>query len=91
MATVGGEPTNTHGAIKVALGRPAPGASYSAAVYLIGTINGIDGVYRSDDAGATWLRIDDDAHRYGGVWGIVADTSIYGRVYLAGRGMIYNP
>lgn len=90
MATIGAEPTNVHGAIKVALGAPAPGSNYSAAVYLIGTINGTDGVYRSDDAGATWVRIDDDAHRYGGVSGIVADTRIYGRVFLAGRGMIYN-
>jgi xyloglucan-specific exo-beta-1,4-glucanase len=90
MATIGPEPTNVHGAMKVALGAPAPGASYSAAVYFIGTINGTDGVYRSDDAGVTWLRIDDDAHRYGGVSGIVADTSIHGRVFVSGRGMLYN-
>jgi xyloglucan-specific exo-beta-1,4-glucanase len=90
MATVGAEFTNVHGAIKVALGAPGPSSTYSAAVYLIGTIDGTDGVYRSDDAGVTWVRIDDDAHRYGGVWGIVADPSIHGRVFLAGRGMIYN-
>jgi xyloglucan-specific exo-beta-1,4-glucanase len=48
-------------------------------------------VYRSDDeGGVSWTRIDDDNHRYGGVSGIVADTSVYGRVYLAGRGMDYN-
>jgi hypothetical protein len=90
MATVGAEFTNVHGAIKVALGAPAPDSSYSAAVYFIGTIDGKDGVYRSDDAGVTWIRIDDDAHRYGGVSGIVADSSIYGRVILSGRGMVYN-
>lgn len=90
MATVGAEFTNVHGAIKVALGAPAPGSSYSAAVYFIGTIDGTDGVYQSDDAGLTWSRIDDDAHRYGGVSGIVADPSMYGRVILAGRGMVYN-
>ena len=90
MATVGAEFTNVHGAIKVALGAPAPGSNYSAAVYLIGTIDGQDGVYRSDDEGVTWIRIDDDAHRYGGVSGIVADTSVYGRVFLSGRGMVYN-
>ncbi|WP_236904494.1 dockerin [Collimonas fungivorans] len=90
MATVGVEYTNVHGAIKVALGVPAAGSSYSAAVYLVGTINGTDGVYRSDDRGVTWVRIDDDNHRYGGVSRIVADTSVYGRVFMAGRGMIYN-
>jgi xyloglucan-specific exo-beta-1,4-glucanase len=90
MATVGAEFTNLHGAIKVALGAPAPGSNYSAAVYFIGTINGTDAVYRSDDGGVSWIRIDDDAHRYGGVGGIVADTVVYGRVFLAGRGMVYN-
>lgn len=90
MATVGAEPTNFHGAMKVALGVPATGSSYSAAVYLVGTIGGTDGVYRSDDQGITWTRIDDDDHRYGGVSRIVADTRVYGRVFLAGRGMNYN-
>lgn len=90
MATVGAEYTNFHGAMKVALGVPASGSSYSAAVYLVGTVNGTDGVYRSDDQGATWTRIDDDAYRYGGVSRIVADTSVSGRVFLSGRGMNYN-
>jgi len=90
MATVGAEFTNVHGAIKVALGVPAAGSIYSAAVYLVGTINGKDGVYRSDDEGITWTRIDDDNHRYGGVSGIAADTGVYGRVFMAGRGMNYN-
>ena len=57
---------------------------------MIGTIDGTDGVYRSDDEGITWTRIDDDDHRYGGVARIAADTSVYGRVFLAGRGMNYN-
>lgn len=90
MATVGAEYTSFHGAIKVALGKPANGSGYSAAVYLVGTIDGTDGVYRSDDAGVTWIRIDDDEHRYGGVARIAADTRVYGRVFVAGRGMNYN-
>ena len=72
------------------LGAPAPGASYSAALYLVGTINGADAVYRSIDMGAKWVRIDDDTHRYGGVSRIGADTSIYGRVFMPGRGLDYN-
>jgi hypothetical protein len=83
-----------HGAMKVALGVPAAGSSYSAAVYFVGRLltGGVYvyGVYRSDDAGVSWTRIDDDNHRYGGVGGIVADTSVYGRVFLSGRGMDYN-
>ncbi len=86
--------TIQHGAMKVALGVPAAGSSYSAAVYFVGRLltNGVYvyGVYRSDDEGVSWTRIDDDNHRYGGVGGIIADTSVYGRVYLAGRGMDYN-
>jgi xyloglucan-specific exo-beta-1,4-glucanase len=76
------------------LGVPAAGSSYSAAVYFVGRLltGGVYvyGVYLSDDAGACWTRIDDDNHRYGGVGGIVADTSVYGRAFLAGRGMNYN-
>ena len=91
---VGTGNTTQHGAMKVALGVPAAGSSYSAAVYFVGRLltGGayVYGVYRSDDAGAHWTRIDDDNHRYGGVGGIVADTRVYGRVFLAGRGMDYN-
>jgi hypothetical protein len=83
-----------HGAMKVALGVPAAGSSYSAAVYFVGRLltGGVYvyGVYRSDDEGVSWTRIDDDNHRSGGVGGIVADTSVYGRVFLSGRGMDYN-
>jgi photosystem II stability/assembly factor-like uncharacterized protein len=88
---VGTGNTIQHGAMKVALGVPAAGSSYSAAVYFVGRLsNGAYGVYRSDDAGVSWTRIDDDNHRYGGVGGIVADTKVYGRVFLGGRGMDYN-
>jgi hypothetical protein len=81
-----------HGATAVALGKPAPGSSYSAAVYVVGTINGVWGVYRSDDAGANWVRINDDATRFGGIGVIAADQNVYGRVYLSGngRGVLYS-
>ena len=81
-----------HGASAVALGKPAPGSSYSAAVYVVGTINGVWGVYRSDDAGASWTRINSDATRFGGIGMIAADQNVYGRVYVSGsgRGVLYN-
>ncbi|MFC8593829.1 1,4-beta-glucanase [Streptomyces atroolivaceus] len=49
-------------------------------------------VLRSDDAGATWVRINDDAHRWG--WtgeAITGDPLVHGRVYLGtnGRGIQY--
>jgi hypothetical protein len=81
-----------HGATAVALGKPAPGSSYSASVYVVGTINGVWGVYRSDDAGANWLRINDDNSRFGGIGVIAADHNIFGRLYISGngRGVLYS-
>lgn len=78
------------GAQRVALGKPVPGSSYSAAVYLVGTVGGVAGIYRSDNAGSTWTRINDDAHQWGGIGALAADNTVAGRVYLAGRGVLYN-
>jgi xyloglucan-specific exo-beta-1,4-glucanase len=81
------------GASAVALGKPALGSPYSAAVYVVGAVQGVWGVYRSDDAGASWTRINDDAHQFGGIGLIAADQNVFGRVYLSGngRGILYNP
>ncbi|MCE4536946.1 dockerin [Pelomonas sp. P7] len=78
------------GASRVALGKPMPGSSYSAAVYLVGTVGGVAGIFRSDNAGASWVRINDDAHQWGGIGALAADNVVAGRVYLAGRGVLYN-
>ena len=43
---------DVQGATLVALGKAAPGAAYSAAIYVVGVMNGVWGVYRSDDGGA---------------------------------------
>ncbi len=71
-------------------GKAAPGQSYSA-VYLVGTVGGVHGVFRSDDAGAHWTRINDDAHQYDWIGrAVTGDPRVYGRVYLAtnGRGIL---
>lgn len=72
-------------------GKAAPGAT-SPALYLIAKIDGQRGVYRSDDAGKNWLRINDDAHQYGLLLQVSGDPRIYGRVYLGthGRGALYG-
>ncbi|MDO8990993.1 MAG: putative Ig domain-containing protein [Sideroxyarcus sp.] len=80
----------SYGAQRVALGKPVPGSSYSASVYLVGTVGGVAGIFRSDDAGSTWTRINDDANQWGGVGAIAADNNVAGRVYVAGRGVLYN-
>ncbi|HWO14868.1 MAG TPA: hypothetical protein VNN80_35435, partial [Polyangiaceae bacterium] len=63
-------------------------------VYIWGAAGaGPRGVYRSDDAGQTFERINDDAHEYGGPGNgqlVIGDANVYGRVYMssAGRGLI---
>ncbi len=77
--------------INVAFGKAAPGAGHMA-VFLVGTVDGVTGVFRSDNTGSTWVRINDDAHQYGNMGDALAgDPRIYGRVYLGtnGRGILY--
>ena len=82
----------TAGATLVALGKAATGAKYSAAVYVVGVMDGVWGVFRSDDGGASWKRFNDDAHQFGGIGTRAADQNIYGRIYISGtgRGMLYS-
>ncbi|OKK21824.1 carbohydrate-binding protein [Streptomyces sp. CB00455] len=75
-------------------GKAAPGAGYQA-LYLIGTVKDVTGVFRSTDKGATWLRVNDDAHQWGGIGAvgvITGDPDTYGRVYVGtnGRGLQYG-
>jgi hypothetical protein len=72
-------------------GKAAPGMSYPA-LYLVGTISGQAGIFRSDDEAKTWVRINDDAHQWGLVLQIAGDPRIYGRVYVGthGRGIFYG-
>jgi xyloglucan-specific exo-beta-1,4-glucanase len=49
------------------------------------------GIFRSIDAGASWMRINDDQHQYGLTdWVITGDPRVFGRVYFGtnGRGII---
>lgn len=83
---------DVQGASVVALGKAPAGASYSAAVYVVGVINGQWGVWESDDGGANWIRFNDDSHQFGGIGLIAADQNTYGRIYVAGaaRGVLYS-
>jgi photosystem II stability/assembly factor-like uncharacterized protein len=76
----------------IALGKAQTGSTYSAAIYVVGTRNGVWGIYHSDDGGATWARFNDDTHQFGGVDAMAADWNTYGRIYFAGagRGVIYT-
>lgn len=72
-------------------GKAAPGSNYPA-LYLIGIVDGIRGIYRSDDEAQNWIRINDDQHQWGLLLQITGDSRKYGRVYVGthGRGAIYG-
>ncbi len=78
-------------AVAVGFGKAAPG-QYHPAVYLIGTIGNVDGFYRSDNAGATWVRINDAKTQFGEAYLIMGDPRVYGRAYVGtnGRGILYG-
>jgi photosystem II stability/assembly factor-like uncharacterized protein len=76
--------------IALGFGKAAPGKTYPA-VYLIGKIHDVAGFFRSDDAGVSWVRVNDDKHQFGFVGAISGDPKVYGRVYVGtgGRGIVY--
>ena len=78
----------------VGFGKGAPGKSYPA-IYIWGTVNNVRGVHRSVDEGATWTRVNDDDHQYGGLangQAVIGDMNVFGRFYMSasGRGIIYG-
>jgi photosystem II stability/assembly factor-like uncharacterized protein len=78
-------------AYSLGFGKAAPGEKYPA-LYLIGKINDVQAIFRSDDSGMMWTRINDDGHQFGWISHVTGDPRIYGRVYFAtgGRGVIYG-
>jgi len=72
-------------------GKAAPNQSYPA-LYLVGTVHGQPGIFRSIDEARTWVRINDDQHQWGLVLQIAGDPRLYGRVYIGthGRGVFYG-
>ncbi len=72
------------------LGAAKENGSNYPTLYLIGTIDGQYGFFRSDDEARSWVRINDDLHQFGKVLHIIGDMQEYGRVYIGthGRGII---
>lgn len=76
----------------VGIGKAATGATYPA-VYIWGTVSGVRGMFRSTDQGASWTRINDDAHEWGGPGNgnfVIGDMNVFGRAYMStvGRGLV---
>ena len=81
----------------ISLGKGKSGGHFPA-LYLFGQIGGPRPasdqdadvqLYRSDDLGATWVRVNDDAHQFAGAGTITGDNQVWGRVYVCtgGRGI----
>ncbi|WP_321439110.1 hypothetical protein [uncultured Bacteroides sp.] len=78
----------------VALGKAAIGKNYPT-IFIYGKVDGVEGLFRSIDKGATWIRVNDDNHNYGGLGNgnmICGDWNHFGRVYMStpGRGIEYG-
>lgn len=73
-------------------GKPPSGSTYPT-LFAVGWRDQTRGVFRSDDRGRSWIRVNDDAHEYGRRYRAIAgDPRVFGRVYLAtdGRGVVYG-
>jgi photosystem II stability/assembly factor-like uncharacterized protein len=72
-------------------GKGAPGSDYPA-LYLVGTVDGVRGVFRSDNMVQSWVCINDNKHQWGSILQITGDPRIYGRAYVGthGRGIFYG-
>ena len=80
----------------IGVGRAPSDGAYPA-IYIWGRPTAIMpvGIYRSDDEGASWVRVNDNLHQFGGPGNaqiICGDMNVYGRVYMStvGRGVVYG-
>ena len=83
---------NVEEADNIGLGKAAPNQTY-VAIYTSAKIGGARGIFRSDNEGVSWVRINDDQHQYAWTGKVITgDPRIYGRVYFGtnGRGIIYG-
>ncbi|PLR25049.1 hypothetical protein SGCZBJ_12485 [Caulobacter zeae] len=74
------------------LGAPPPGKAHPA-LFAIGRKDGVRAIWRSDDEGKSWVRVNDGRHEYGRRFRcLAADMRVYGRVYVGtdGRGIVYG-
>jgi hypothetical protein len=89
--------TSVSSAHAVGIGKAAANADYET-LFIWGVAqdkNNPLGVYYSTDKGASWKRMNDDKHQYGGPGNgafVQGDMNVFGRVYMStvGRGLIYG-
>ncbi len=69
------------------------GTSNNATVFIYGTVNGLDGVFRSEDNGLTWTEISTAEYQMGDEPNsMAADRNIFGRIFIGtnGNGIYYG-
>lgn len=72
----------------IGFGKAAPDATFPA-IYVYASIGGVTGIFQSIDEGATWTRVNDDAHEYGGLANgefVVGDMNTFGVLYMSTAG-----
>lgn len=81
----------------VGIGKAAEGADYETLFIwgVAGESSNSVGIYYSVDQGASFTRMNDDDHQYGGPGNgmfVQGDMNVFGRVYMStsGRGLIYG-
>lgn len=75
-----------------AFGKNAPGKT-NPTVFVYGKVNDIDGIFRSDDFGQNWVKIDVPGQPIGkDPKYLEGDKKVYGRVFIGsgGRGIYYG-
>ncbi len=84
--------SNVDSVVVFAFGKNPP-SRLNPAVFLHGVVEGIEGIFRSDDLGDTWIRINDSSSIIGiGRKTMVGDRQVFGRVYIGtgGGGVFYG-
>jgi hypothetical protein len=61
VISVTGQTSETYTWRNIGFGKAAPGQTYPA-LYTSAKAGGVRAIYRSTDAGASWVRIDDNQH-----------------------------
>jgi hypothetical protein len=85
------ELSSVSSATAISTGKTASGATYPT-LYLIGTVAGVNAVFRSVNEGSSWVQINNTANQWGGPGIIAGDPRTFGTVYIgtSGRGIVYG-
>jgi len=76
----------------LSMGKAPQGQTYPA-LFAIGREGQTRAVWRSDNQGQSWIRVNDELHQYGNRFRcLAADPQTFGRVYVGtdGRGILYG-